>query len=223
MHHAPVTLARLTGILDDLTGATARRTGARDAEETLLESNLPMTVARAAGCRAGGTLTARAAAFATSLVAGVRNLLLRTEGGFFERKFEIVSKVGTALGTLAAAAAAKQIAKSEDVAKNVTEIREDVGIETAESAGAADTGMSVAVVCRALLRVAQHGVRFSRFLKSFFRLGISRIAIRVILHGKFSVSRLDLAVGRSPTDAEDLVIVLFRCTQKTAPTQRLRR
>jgi hypothetical protein len=42
----PITTARLAGVLDDLTGSPTLRTASRDAEESLLEANLPVAVAR---------------------------------------------------------------------------------------------------------------------------------------------------------------------------------
>ncbi len=47
---SPLAAASLAGILDDLSRAAALRARSRDAEETLLEPNLPIPVA----CRAGG-------------------------------------------------------------------------------------------------------------------------------------------------------------------------
>ena len=41
-----ITTAGFAGILDDLTGSPTLRTASRDAEEALLEANLPVAVAR---------------------------------------------------------------------------------------------------------------------------------------------------------------------------------
>ena len=56
--------------------------------------------------------------------------------------------------------------------------------------------MAVAVVSRTFLRIFQAVIRLADRLEFRFRLGIARIAIRVILHGEPAVGRLEhLVVG----------------------------
>ena len=206
------TLAR---ILDDLSGPTACRTRSGNAEKTLLESNLPVTAARGARGRPGTSLASAAVALRAGLMTRVLNLFLRTESGFFESQFEIVTKVRSTLTPFASTTAtAKEIAESEDVAENVAEIGKDVGVESTETAGAANSGMTEAVIAGALLGVAEDSIGFSSFLELLFGFRVTGIAVRVILHREFAVSGFDLAVGRSSADAENLVVVPFGCAQK---------
>ena len=89
-----------------------------------------------------------------------RNLDLRlgAEYGVFESQFQVVPEIGAPLDSASppAGSSTKEIAKTEDVAKNVTEVREYARIETAESAAGrrSKTGVTETIVLRALLAVA---------------------------------------------------------------------
>src|SRR5580698_433324 len=68
--------------------------------------------------------------------------------------------------------------------------------------------MTVVVVNLALLRIAEHAVRFSAHAKLDFRFGfIFRIAIGVIFQRALAVRSLDLFDARGPRHAEYFVIV----------------
>src|SRR5690606_34755992 len=70
-----------------------------------------------------------------------------------------------------------------------------------------ERGMAVLVVDPASRRVGQHLVSLLAFLERRFRSGITRIAVRVVLHRAASVGLLELLGGRVARDAEDLVVV----------------
>jgi hypothetical protein len=57
-----------------------------------------------------------------------------SERGIFEGEVEIVSKVRPTLHSRAAASRTEHVPEPEEIAKNVAEIGEHVGVETAEAA-----------------------------------------------------------------------------------------
>ena len=96
-----------------------------------------------------------------------RNLDRRLGAGerLLERDLEIEAQVGAARRAAAAAAAAEP----EEVAEDVGEVREDVGVEArARPARARHAGVAESVVARALVGVGEHGVGLGRFLELLF-------------------------------------------------------
>jgi len=87
------------------------------------------------------------------------------EGSLFEREFEVVSEVRSALNTCAAASAAEEITEPEDIAQNVAEIGEDVRIETTRARCPAYTCMAEPVVVCPLLSITQNRVCFGRLFE----------------------------------------------------------
>ena len=77
-----------------------------------------------------------------------------SERGLFEAQFEIVSEIGAPLNTAAPARSpAKEIAKTEDVAENIAEVRKYAWIESA-SGRRSDTRMAETVILPTLLPIA---------------------------------------------------------------------
>src|SRR5215510_16552340 len=116
--------------------------------------------------------------------------------------------MSAALRTVAPPAAAKEIAETEDVAEvaeNVLEAGEDTGVEPAR--GRRHSGVSEAVVHRALLGVGQDGVRFGSFFELVFGGVVARVFVGVELHRELAIRALDFHLGRGPHHAEHLVVV----------------
>jgi hypothetical protein len=67
--------------------------------------------------------------------------------------------------------------------------------------------VAVLVVGGALLRVGEDLVGFLGLLELLLRLGVVRIAVRMVLHGQLAVGLLDLVVRSVAVDAEDFVVV----------------
>jgi hypothetical protein len=137
-------------------------------------------------------------------------LLGNSERGLFERQLQVVSEIGAALNTAAAAStAAEEVAEPKDVADNVAEIREDTRIETAGSGSPTDSGMAEPVVIGAFLGVAQNSVGFRSLLERLLGFFISRIAIGVILKRQLPIGALDFLVAGGTRNAKDLVVIPF--------------
>jgi len=71
--------------------------------------------------------------------------------------------------------------------------------------------MAILVIGRAFLFVREDLVGFLGFLEAFLRLGIVRIAVRMVLHRQLAISLLDLVIRSIAVDAEDFVKVFFCC------------
>jgi hypothetical protein len=185
------------GIGDDIAAPLTCGTSPGDTEESLLITNLPATVTRAA---CSSTFPGRgtcAVAFFAGLVPPHADLLLNTEESFLELQREIFAQVGAALHTAAApSAASEHVAEAEELAEDVAEILEDSGIEAGTlRGGAAKSSMAVSVVHGTLLRVGQHRVGFADLLKPLFRVGVVGIAVGMVLERQFAVGTLEFEVS----------------------------
>src|SRR5690606_32251787 len=176
-------------------------------KEALLHPDLTVSVAGRAGLglRAGlGT-----AAMAGVALFGGRNadFGLRPMRRLFERDFQVVAQVCAAINGRAAACAPA----AEDVAEDVAEGIREVGVARARAGARAriDTRVAVTVVGGALVLVRENLVGFLRFLEVLFRLGVVRIAVRVVFHRELAVGPLQLVFPGIAIDAEHFVIVAF--------------
>src|SRR6185312_10765488 len=212
LRHASRAAAGLARIADRLSGAAALRARTRDGEEALLRAHLARAAAEVARRRRRAGRCAGSTAGLAVFLARNLNRGLGAFRRFLERDLEVVTEVGAALRTAAAASAAEEIAEPEDVAEaaeDVLETGEDVRIEPPRAGRARDARVSEAVVCGALVGVREDRVRLRALLESLFRLVIAGIAVRVVLQRKLSVRALDLAVTRRALDREDLVVIAF--------------
>ncbi len=123
------------------------------------------------------------------------NVRRETLHDVFEIQLEVVPKILAALHPAAAPPPpAEQIPEPEEVAQNIAEIRERVGIESAR--GALQPLESVAIVSRPFLRIAQHAVRLGGFFELLLGAVVVRIAVRMVLQRKLPVRPLErLIVG----------------------------
>src|SRR5581483_2991368 len=91
-------------VLNDLSRPPTVSAGSRDAEKTLLKTDLAIAVAGGAGGWAGTLLCAGPFTFGAGLVTGNFYLSRGAERGFFESDFEVVPQVGASLHAVTAAA-----------------------------------------------------------------------------------------------------------------------
>src|SRR5438034_319070 len=152
--------------------------------------------------------------FAAAMLArlGARHLDLggHAEDRLFELNLGIVADILAALRPGApprAARRAEQIAEAEKVTQNVAEV-EIVGVEALRRA--LHALMPVAVVCRALLGVAQNAICLGRLFEFFLGGMIARIHVRVAFPRQLAVGALDLLIVCVPAYPQDFVVVSFR-------------
>ncbi len=67
--------------------------------------------------------------------------------------------------------------------------------------------MTITVIRRALLRIAQHGVSLATLLELLLSRGVVRIPIRMMLHRQLAISRLQLRITRIPRNTQYLVVI----------------
>src|SRR5579883_1550347 len=187
-------------IANDLTGAVAGAARAADGDEALLVGDLAAAVTGGAGGGAAAGLRARAVAAVASLHARHLDIGIHAENGFVEGDFEIVADVLAALraGT-PAPGASEEIAEAKEIAENVAEIGEGVRVEAGLPA-ALQSGVAVAVVGSALLRIAQDAIGFGRFLELFLRGRVVGMMIGVVLAREAPVGALDVRLASLPAD-----------------------
>jgi hypothetical protein len=139
-----------------------------------------------------------------------RNLSFSAEDRFLKFERHIFTQIGAALCPPAPATSLpKNVAHAEQVAENLAEILEAHTCSVEAAASAANPGMAEAIIERALLAIAEHGIGFAGLFELFFSIGVVRIAIRVKLQGKLPVGALDLLFVRPAFDSQDFVVVAF--------------
>src|SRR5690606_8000353 len=131
--------------------------------------------------------------------------------GFLERDLHIVAKIGAALAPRAAAAPA---AHAEQVFEDIGESRGEIGAEAVSAATAAllEGSMAEAIIGGTLVAVLEHFIGFVEFAEFVLAFGVTRIAIRVMLHGELAERGLQLDFRAGARDTEHLVIVALRHT-----------
>src|SRR5438270_3810241 len=75
------------------------------------------------------------------------------------------------------------------------------------SSAAAQPGFAIAIVRGALLRIAQHVVRFRDLLELLFGLFRPVVAVGVILHRELAIRLLDVVVRRTARHAKNVIKV----------------
>jgi hypothetical protein len=126
-----------------------------------------------------------------------RDAFFYAESSFFELDGQIFAQIRAALNPAAAASAASEdVAKTEELAEDFAQVLEWRSLETRARTGrGAHSGMTVAVIERALLGISQHRVGFGDFLEAFFRIRIVRIPIGMVLHGELAISALQFLIA----------------------------
>ena len=81
---------------------------------------------------------------------------------------------------------------------------------TVARAGALQTGVAIAVVRRALLRIAQNAVGFRGLLEFLLGVRVLGVAVGVVQQRELAVRALDLLVAGIPANAKNLVVISFR-------------
>jgi hypothetical protein len=156
---------------------------------------------------AGGS--AGAAAFLASFVAAHVDIRFRAEDRLFEFQGDIFSQIGAALGAAASTGtAAEKISEAEEIAEDFADILKNSGIEATRSPSA-DSSVSEAVVCGALIRIGENGVGLAAFFKFFFRVGIIWIAVRMKLQRQLAIGALDLLIVGFAGNPKNFVVVAF--------------
>jgi hypothetical protein len=128
---------------------------------------------------------------------------------FFERDLQVESQVGAAGGASALVGAPAKSAETEKVAEEIFEVRENRrGEVRAPATRGTYASVPELIVGGPLLRVGKHGVGFSDFLEFFLCfLFVFRVAVRMVLHGEFTIGALDFLIGRPVVNPQNFVIV----------------
>src|SRR5207237_1077272 len=106
------------------------------------------------------------------------------------------------------ATAAKNIAEPKEVAQNVAEIREGLRIK-ALTAGILQSGMAKTIVCRPLLRIAEHARRLGGFLELVLGGRVVGMVVGMELARKLAVSPLDVGLTGFPAYTQNFVVISF--------------
>src|SRR5450755_2939860 len=206
--------ARRARLGNDLSGAATLRARLLNGEKTLRDANLALAVAGRAGLGLRSRLGAAAMAGLALLHRRNADLGFGAARGLFQRKLEVVAKVGAPIDAVAATTRASLIAEdvAEDIAKSIGETAEAFGAaaEAARTRGAhgrIDSGMPELIVRRALARIGEDFVRFLGLLEFLFRGLVIRIAVGMVLHRQLAISLLDVLFRSVAIDAQGRVIV----------------
>ena len=190
---------------DHLALAVAARARGLHGEEALAVDDLTLAVAGRAGLRLGAGCRPAAIALLTGVAPRDRHLALDAGDGLRERDDDAGLEVRAALGA-AATPTASEVA--EQVPEQVPEAAEDL-VRALEAAKAGPRRPVVAVLVEelALAVVAEDLEGLGGLLEALLRLGVPRVAIRVVLHRQLAIGALDVRRDGASLDAQNLVIV----------------
>lgn len=209
--HLALPTAAWTAFPDDLPGSLARRTRPRNAEETLLVTQLPAPAAGLAGGHSAPRLRAGAVARLAELQPRELDLGDHTGSRFLEGERHVVPEIAAPLRSAAApsSSATEDVFEAKKIAQNVLEVLEDRGVNPAGlKAHPRQSGVAVPVVHFALLWIAQHAVSFRGVAKTSLGFPlVRRIAVGVPLQRCLPVRGLDFFLRRRAAYAQHLVEV----------------
>src|SRR6185437_1841303 len=213
---APLTAALHATFANHLSGSAARGARPRYGEKSLLIVQLPVPLARPARLHASSRLRSRA--FARFAIFQARNFDFRfnARSRVLEGELQVITQIraplraGTSAAPSAARASAENILEAENVAEDVLKFLENRSHVAGVKYLAADSGVAVAIIRGALLRIGKDAIGFAGFAEFVLRVGfIFRIAIRMVFQRGFAIGALDLLAGGFARDFEYFVIISF--------------
>src|ERR1700756_1183313 len=190
--HASIAAACLARVRNHRSRSATNVTRPRNREESLLITNLPSPLALLACRRTPSARRTYPAAIDAYLHAANRYFRLLTKDCLFEFNRLVKPQIAALLRARLSPAAATHV-EAEQVAKNIAQVLE-VNKRVAALRGAGYASVPKTVVCRALVGITQHLIRFAALFELLFRVVIARIAVRVILHRQLAIRGLQLLV-----------------------------
>jgi hypothetical protein len=189
--NAPSALAGFARFANHPACSAALATGSADGKKTLLVTHLPGAMAcgtanRIFALRCSASITSAACILTRDFYFG-----LEAEGGLAERNFQVIAEIGASFRTTAPAPA-KDVAKSKKFAKYVAEVAKGGRVEAAKST--LKPAVTIAIVTRALIRIAQDAICLRGFFESFLGIFIVRILIGMIFKSQFPVGAFNLLI-----------------------------
>jgi len=178
------TVTNMTGILDGFSCTLTARAGLLHRERPLTHTHLPHAITGSTVFRCCAFLGPAAVTGFTKGRRGNTNFDFSATHCIFKAQGQGITQVCTALNmTPATAATAKNI--TENITKDITE-----ALRTCTTALSTNTGMAKLIISVALFRITKDFIGLVGFLEKRFRLIITRITIRMMLHGNTTIGLL---------------------------------
>ena len=187
--------------------------GLRDLEKATRGDDLATAAAGRAGDGFAAFLCSRAGAWLTGIQLANLDFLLAAFGGLLERDLHVIAQVGSALaarGIHSTATAAEKLFKHSAAATAAEDFFEEVEgiVETTAAAHAIlKSGVTVAVIGGALIRVAQSLIGLAEFFEFLLRLVIARVFVRMVFDSQLAVGALQILLADISIDAKNLVVI----------------
>src|SRR5690554_290862 len=204
LFHIACTMTGLTGCADRLARTTTAGTGLLYRKEPLLHPDLTGAMTGATSFRLGPRFRARRMAGTAFDVSGYPDLDGGTADRFFQVQLQGVAQITTPVGT-SAPTAAEDV--TEHIAKDITEAGAAAKATRTGRSRSINSGMTELVIGRPAVGIGQHLIGFSGFFELVFSLFITRVAVRVILHGETTIGLLDLFFVRRLGNTQYFVII----------------
>src|SRR5208282_3563966 len=122
---------------------------------------------------------------------------------------EIVAEIVAAPGARSRAAAPGPEEIAEDVRENFLEALREVEAAEASALRALKSGVPIAIVLRAALRVGKDLVGLVQLLETFLGLFVAGIAVGMELYREAAIRLLEIVLAGASWDAEDVVVITF--------------
>lgn len=201
--------ASITGISYDRSSSSACIACPRHGEEPLLITDLSASMALRTGGRTAPRLAPCSLARLTRLETPNAYFLFRPENGFLEIDSQVITQIVPAHLPRRSLLPAHVEHFAKQIAEDVPQVYRPRESAKTAGASAAHARMAKPVVCRSLVRIAQHLVGLACFLELLFGCVITRISIGMVLQRKFSICALKLLLARTPRYSKHLVVVSF--------------
>ena len=176
-----------TWVVDDLAASMAMRTSPFDRKKSLLRAHTSMAAAGRAvswfrawfGARTGTCLTNSQSGQSDGCGLSVKCL--------FESNFHIVAEVRSTRGSPASAAAPASHHIAEEIVENIGHGSSEP-VASGPKTAMLESGMTIAVISRPLLRIGQDLIGFVQFLELDFGVRIAGVPVGMALHRRFAES-----------------------------------
>jgi len=202
----------MAGLRNHLPVPVALGARAADAEEPAGLHDLAAAAARRTGLGTRARGRAASAAGVTMRKLFDLDVLGGAEGGIQKRDLDVIAQVGPGMDPRAGPGAPTHgAAHAKDILEYVAEAAEDI-LESGEAteSGPAEPLVTVVVINLALLGVGQHLVSLGGLLEASLGFLVTRIAVRMVLHGELPVTPLEVFFPGITADAEYFIVTALR-------------
>jgi hypothetical protein len=200
----PGTGATFAWIGNRLTSAATSGTGSLYPEKTLALKNGPLAITLATFCFLAAWFTSRPRTIPTGFISGNLDGFGDSAGSLSKINQGFHLEVFTGVASLTPTSTA-----SKEIVENIKNAT--LHSRAFAAASSIHSGVAIAIIPLAFFGITQNMVGFGNLAKTDFRFGVSRIPVRMPLHGKLAVGGFDSILIHAAFQLKNLVITALVC------------